>query len=140
MFQCQGSQARAYSPQRHGVLLYRVTHKGFLIVFRMSRWARSKGEACTSSPRRHSLFLLDVTFVCLLRKPNRFGRLSLLELFSLHDIRAFIGETQRFDGRLLRFGCERHMSLLRKPSGPTGVSSINSVGTLANNNIYQHWS
>ena len=76
-------QARAYNPQRHGVLLYRVTHKGFLIVFRMSRWARSKGEACTSSPRRHSLFLLGVTFVRLLRKPNRIGRLSLLQLFLL---------------------------------------------------------
>ena len=75
------SQARACSLQRHGVLLYRVTHKGFLIVFRMSRWARSKGEASTSSPRRHSLFLLGVTFVRLLRTPNRFGRLSLLELF-----------------------------------------------------------
>ena len=76
----------------------------------------------------------------LLQKPNRFGRLSLLELFSLHDIRAFIGETQHFDGHLLRFGCERRMPLLSKPSRPTGVSSINSVGTLANNNIYQHWS
>ena len=43
--------------------------------------------------------------------------------FTRSHVRALIAETQRFDGCLLVFGCERHVAPLRKPKGPTGVSS-----------------
>ena len=38
-------------------------------------------------------------------------------------LRALIAETQRFDGRFHRLGCELHMVPPRKPKGPTDVSS-----------------
>ena len=38
-------------------------------------------------------------------------------------VRALIAETQRFDGRLHIFGCERHVVPPRKPKGLTDVSS-----------------
>ena len=43
--------------------------------------------------------------------------------FVRSHVRALIAETQRSDGRLHVFGCERHVAPLRKPKGPTDVSS-----------------
>ena len=43
--------------------------------------------------------------------------------FTRSHVRALIAETQRFDGRLHLFGCERHVAPPRKPKGPTDVSS-----------------
>ena len=43
--------------------------------------------------------------------------------FVRSHVRALIAETQRFDGRLHIFGCERHMAPPQKPKGPTDVSS-----------------
>ena len=43
--------------------------------------------------------------------------------FTKSHIRVFIAETQRFDGRLVVFGSERHVAPLQKHNGPTGVSS-----------------
>ena len=43
--------------------------------------------------------------------------------FTKSHIRAFIAETQWFDGRLFVFGSERRVAPLQKPNGPTGISS-----------------
>ena len=56
-----------------GMLPYNIESLSRVFEFRMIPSTRSDGEARLRSPSRHTLVLERVTFMRLLRKPNRIG-------------------------------------------------------------------
>ena len=118
-------------------------HKGDFLCLVASRSFTHEGEfLCLSvSGQRHGcqahkhidLLLSKVTFVSLcvpndsvdsITRRGTVGRPRKACLrFTWSHACAFIVETQRLDGRLLVFGCERHVAPPRKPKGPMSVSS-----------------
>ena len=133
MCRCFRSQARLSSPQMH--------EGDFICLPASLPFMHGDDFLCVSvsghthgcQAHKHMTCNYPVTFVSLC-VPNasvdyitRTGTVGMSReaclCFTRSHIRVLIAETQRFDERLLLLGCEQHVAPLRKPKGPTSISS-----------------